>query len=134
MILLILICGCFSFLLVRINSYISDYILVSVEEGSISSNASSSNHLADLKKELEKKDSQFTLLVYLVILIVGGCTSYLVIRFTHRVVGPVYRFKKVLETAIRGDYSTRITLRKNDYLKDLADTFNELLATLEKKR
>ncbi len=112
----------------------SDYILVSVEEGALSSSESSSSRLVALKEELKKKDSQFIFLVYIVILIVGGCASYLVIRFTHRVVGPVYRFKKVLETAIRGDYSVRIALRKNDYLKDLADKFNELLAILEKRR
>lgn len=132
---LIIVCSCFSFFLIRINTYLTDYIMVSVEESARPATyVNSAAYLKTFKNQLQKKDMQFILEVYLAILIVGIMVSILAIRFTHRVAGPVYRFKKVIDSAIKGDYSVRITLRKHDYLKDLSDKLNELLASLEKKK
>lgn len=49
----------------------------------------------------------------------------------HRVAGPVYRFEKMLEAMIQGDYSQRVTIRTKDELKDLETLLNRLSGTLE---
>ncbi len=49
----------------------------------------------------------------------------------HRVAGPAYRFEKMLEAMIRGDYSQRVTIRTKDELKDIETLLNRLSGTLE---
>lgn len=49
----------------------------------------------------------------------------------HRVAGPVYRFEKMLEAMIQGDYSQRVAIRTKDELKDLEALLNRLSETLE---
>jgi methyl-accepting chemotaxis protein len=55
------------------------------------------------------------------------------IYITHRVAGPAYKMAKLLRLAKGGDYST-ITLRKTDWLKGLASSFNEFIESLRKGR
>jgi len=49
---------------------------------------------------------------------------------SHRVSGPLYRFRQVLRGAAKGDVSQQIRLRRHDFLLDEADTINELLEAL----
>ena len=55
------------------------------------------------------------------------------LRVSFRVAGPTFRLKRVLEAATDGDYSVRARLRRGDYLHDLAETMNDLLAHLEER-
>lgn len=52
--------------------------------------------------------------------------TYIGIFSTHKVAGPLYRFKKHLESMKKGDFSVRTTLRKNDMLTDMANDFNDV--------
>ncbi len=52
------------------------------------------------------------------------------ILFSHHIVGPAYRFKEVLKKLINRDLTCQVRLRKNDYLKDIEDGFNNLILRL----
>ena len=51
----------------------------------------------------------------------------LTIFFSHKVAGPVFRFEKVCNNIIDGDYTDEIRLRKGDEMQNLAKIFNEAL-------
>ncbi len=57
----------------------------------------------------------------------------LVFKLTHRYYGPLVAVKRFLNILIEGEYSSRISLRKNDELKDIAAKLNELAQALEEK-
>jgi len=132
--LLVVVSIFFSFLMLHINRYMTDYIMVTVEE--IAKNPGkemSSIHLGDLKKEFVKKDIIFVLEVCFVVLLLGAIIGLLTIRFTHRLAGPVYRMHSALDKALHGDFSPRIMLRKKDLLKDLVNKLNHLIESMDKR-
>jgi len=49
---------------------------------------------------------------------------------SHRIAGPLYRFRRVFEAVAAGDLSVRARLRKHDYLMPEADALNEMLEAL----
>ena len=49
------------------------------------------------------------------------------LRFSHRIAGPAYRLCKSLERIRSRDIGFRVTLRKGDYLTELADELNQTL-------
>jgi methyl-accepting chemotaxis protein len=51
------------------------------------------------------------------------------LRVTHRIAGPIERFKATLQKLTRGEEVREIQLRDNDMLQDLRDSFNEYLAS-----
>lgn len=55
---------------------------------------------------------------------------------SHRVVGPMYRFEKMMDALIKGDYSMRIKIRKKDEFKEMESLLNRLgeILELEKNR
>jgi methyl-accepting chemotaxis protein len=57
-----------------------------------------------------------------------------IILVTHRVAGPLYRFRKFLKSSVgEGDLVTEIRIRRGDYLHKEADAINEMLAGLRDK-
>ena len=56
------------------------------------------------------------------------------IMASHRIAGPVFRMKRYLDSVADGNYSERLTLRKKDELKDLADAINRLVDKLGKRK
>jgi methyl-accepting chemotaxis protein len=52
---------------------------------------------------------------------------------SHRIAGPLYRFRQVLQALADGDLSVRATIRKNDYLGKEAEVVNEVIARLATK-
>lgn len=133
--IVLLVSGAFGFFLIRVNSYLTEYILATIESDSGNAvHIDTKPIMKDLKEELHKKDFQFYIQLYLAILIFGLTVAFISIRFSHRVAGPIYRIKTVLDRATLGDFSPRITLRKKDQLKDLAQKLNTLLDTLEKEK
>lgn len=53
---------------------------------------------------------------------------------SHRIAGPSWRFKKVLDSIAAGRFNHTVVLRKGDYLKDLATKFNETLKDLNARQ
>ncbi|UCF68649.1 MAG: hypothetical protein JSV80_05000 [Acidobacteriota bacterium] len=52
---------------------------------------------------------------------------------SHRIVGPLYRFKKVFRSLGGGHFDMRIRLRSGDYLSKEADAINEMIEAVSAK-
>lgn len=48
-------------------------------------------------------------------------------RFSHRIAGPIYRINDCMRKFIDREKVAPIKLRKNDFCKDLAENFNQLM-------
>jgi hypothetical protein len=64
---------------------------------------------------------------------VGLVFTYDAMRFSHRLVGPLYRFRKTIQAIAAGEQVDLLTLRKGDFLQDMKDDFNEMLKVLEQR-
>jgi hypothetical protein len=71
---------------------------------------------------------------------VGACLLVLVpvmawdaIRFTHRLVGPLVRFRRTMQSITQGELVRPIKLREGDYLTELRDDFNHMLEALQQR-
>lgn len=53
------------------------------------------------------------------------------IRTSHKIAGPLYRFDRLFESVKEGNLSSKITLRKGDYLINEMDNINEMLESLQ---
>ncbi len=60
-------------------------------------------------------------------------TFGLALFFSHFIAGPIYRFEKTLEQMRDGNLTVSVKLRKHDELKEVADLFNQTLASLRNK-
>jgi methyl-accepting chemotaxis protein len=52
---------------------------------------------------------------------------------SHRIAGPLYRFRSVFKAVATGDLSIRANLRKTDYLEKESDSLNEMIMSLRVK-
>lgn len=52
------------------------------------------------------------------------------VRETHRVAGPLYRFRQVFRTIASGDLSLRVRVRDGDYLTQEADELDRMVVAL----
>jgi methyl-accepting chemotaxis protein len=59
-----------------------------------------------------------------------GLTFVFVLFYTHRIAGPVYRFKRVLEDMAEGKIGGLIKLRKGDCFESLGDSLSRATVTL----
>jgi len=66
--------------------------------------------------------------VVVVMVIVSLATVLVTLFVSHKIAGPLYRFKKVIETLAEGDFSSDFRLRKPDQLQGVADAFNGMIA------
>ena len=55
------------------------------------------------------------------------------VKTSHRVVGPLYRFRKAIKAITAGEVVEPIRLRDGDYLLEMRDDFNEMLMALERR-
>ena len=62
---------------------------------------------------------------------VGVLFTYDAVLFAHKIVGPIVRFRRACQAVRDGDLVEPLTLRKDDYLLELRDEFNEMLKALE---
>ena len=68
----------------------------------------------------------------IVFMIVGSIYfMFLVLKFSHKIAGPMYRMQKTLESFRAGDMKIRANLRKGDHLTELATALNGFLDWLE---
>jgi len=69
--------------------------------------------------------------VAVVVVVVGFATVIVTLLVSHKIAGPLYRFKKVMTDLQEGDFSQDFRIRHLDQLQDLAGSFNE---TIKKTR
>ncbi len=63
----------------------------------------------------------------------GIAASYLVIRNTHRIAGPVYRLRRSFERVRDGDLDFAVSFRKQDRFHQLAEGFSAMLESIRKR-
>ena len=67
-------------------------------------------------------------------LIVGVTATRTVIRRSHRIAGPLYRFEQVCRQVAEGELDVHTGLRESDELKDLSNAFSNMLTGLRSAR
>jgi len=73
---------------------------------------------------IEQSKSMAIMFGGVILLFLAIMGSYILI-YTHRLTGPVYKMRRVLETAAEsGEWPGRVTFRKKDAFQDLAKAFN----------
>jgi len=50
------------------------------------------------------------------------------LKFSHRIAGPIYRFRRALEDHVSGGPLKAVSLRDGDLMGDFQGTFNEFVA------
>lgn len=55
------------------------------------------------------------------------------VRFSHRLVGPIYRFRKTVQAMSAGEPVRPIKLRQGDYLEEMKEDINKLLESLQQR-
>ncbi len=64
---------------------------------------------------------------------IGFLFIYDAVKFAHRIVGPLVRFRQVCRAIRDGEEIDLIKLREGDYLDEFRDELNEMLKALEKR-
>lgn len=72
-------------------------------------------------------------LMVIATVMLGLMFIYDAVLFTHRIVGPLYRFRQILKAVAAGEEVALIRLRKKDFLMEMKDDFNEMLRSLEER-
>ena len=70
--------------------------------------------------------------VFVLLFVLVPVMAWDTIRFSHRLVGPLVRFRKTMQAIADGEAVRPIKLRDGDYLTDLRDDFNKMLEELQK--
>ena len=68
--------------------------------------------------------------VAIVTILVGLASIIVTLFVSHKIAGPLYRFKKVLKALAEGDFSSDFKIRHLDQLQDVADVFNNMISKL----
>ncbi len=63
-------------------------------------------------------------------IVVGLAAIFVTLIASHRIAGPMYRFKKVLSSLAEGDFSVSCKIRSKDALQDMVTAFNDMIARL----
>lgn len=71
--------------------------------------------------------------VLIVTVLVSIATIIVTLFVSHKIAGPLYRFKKVMQVLAEGDFSSEFHIRHLDQLQDVADTFNEMIRKIRQE-
>jgi hypothetical protein len=71
--------------------------------------------------------------VWICLLILVPVMAWDALRFSHRLVGPLVRFRRAIKDVAQGEPVHLIKLREGDYLIDLRDDVNEMLEALQRR-
>jgi len=98
-------------------------VIIQLESGGVSYEAlEAANHFLVLHERVWPP-----LILAFILLIVHSIMN------SHRIAGPLYRIRTVLNSVGSGDLTQKITLRKKDYLKKEADNVNTMVTSLREK-
>ena len=68
--------------------------------------------------------------VCIVMILIGLATIVMTLMVSHKIAGPLYRLKRVINSLGEGDFSEDFRIRSKDQLQDLARIFNEMIIKL----
>lgn len=132
---LIMVSAFFGYVLVRMNSYSTDYFVSTTRLVYDQEKALADSELADnLRDILTSRDREFSINIVLSILVLAVGLSLLTVGFTNRIAGPIVRIHDTVRQVLEGDYSVRVALRRGDQLKGLAQDLNALVVKLENEK
>lgn len=77
--------------------------------------------------------SQIVFISSLGMILLGILSLVFWIVYSHRIFGPVVSLRRHITSLLEGKYDSRVKLRKNDELKDLADDLNKLAESLQSR-
>ncbi len=60
-------------------------------------------------------------------------TIFVTLYISHKIAGPIFRFEKELGNIGNGDLTSKINLRENDQITDMADSINTMVSSLHEK-
>lgn len=81
----------------------------------------------------EDAASYFIVFPVAVIVVVSLLFAYDAVKLAHRVVGPLYRFRKTIQAVTEGDEVQLIKLRDGDLLQDMKNDLNGMLRALAER-
>jgi methyl-accepting chemotaxis protein len=67
----------------------------------------------------------------LILMLIG--VVYIGLRFSNKIVGPIYNFGRNLQLVQRGDYTSEVRLRHGDEFQNTAGVFNLALESLRER-
>ncbi|MCS6983657.1 MAG: methyl-accepting chemotaxis protein [Leptospiraceae bacterium] len=70
------------------------------------------------------------LFIFALALLIGLYLSYILLFFSHRIAGPIYRFDKTLGEILNGNLTVEVKLRAGDEFHKTAAQFNEMTKAL----
>ena len=116
-------------LLVRLGLYFLLYILVVVHVGF------AFQTMADLAATGARNDVGQVYLEYLLkqrillitLVVTAPIIGYSMLKFSHRVAGPLFRCRKVMQEMAEGKAVPQFTARKHDLMRELFQAFNGLI-------
>ncbi len=65
--------------------------------------------------------------------IVTLAAIFVTLYISHKIAGPIFRFEKELGNIGNGDLTSKINLRENDQVTDMADSINQMVSSLHEK-
>jgi len=65
--------------------------------------------------------------VIVVTIVISLFTIFVTLFISHKIAGPLYRFKKVMQELETGDFSSDFQIRNPDQLQELARAFNSMI-------
>lgn len=94
------------------------------------------NHLPLSSVEAQRVADQFELLhsrFWPVVFVVSLLLLVHGVFFSHRIAGPLYRFRRIFQSVASGDLTVRTSIRKSDYLHVEAQYLGEMVGALREK-
>lgn len=94
------------------------------------------NHLPLSSAEAQRVADQFELLhsrFWPVVIVVSALLIVHGVFFSHRIAGPLYRFRLIFQSVAEGDLTVRTSIRKSDYLHVEAQCLGEMVNALREK-
>ncbi|MBS0169123.1 MAG: methyl-accepting chemotaxis protein [Nitrospira sp.] len=94
------------------------------------------DHLPLSSAEAQRVADQFELLhsrFWPVVLVVSLLLIVHGVFFSHRIAGPLYRFRRIFQSVASGDLTVRTSIRKSDYLHAEAKCLGEMVGALREK-
>jgi methyl-accepting chemotaxis protein len=71
--------------------------------------------------------------VLVCLLLLAPVMAWDAIRFSHRLLGPLVRFRRTMRQVAEGEAVRPLQLREGDHLTDLRDEFNAMLESLQRR-
>lgn len=65
--------------------------------------------------------------------LISAVTVFVTLFISHKIAGPIYRFEKEMKNIALGNLNNKISLRKNDQIREIAESLNQMAGSLHEK-